>query len=86
MKQLKYKDIIEHLDNVLKFNCGKARCYLGYEVYDTVITWEKGERFPTENIVPGTDFGNIKDEQMPKMMTRIMLSYQADYISRSITK
>ena len=44
MKQLKYKDIIEHLDNVLKFNCGKARCFLGYGVYDTVITWEKGER------------------------------------------
>jgi hypothetical protein len=48
--------------------CGKARSYLGYGVYNTTITWEKGERFPTENILPGTDFGNIEDEQMSLMM------------------
>ena len=48
--------------------------------------WEKGERFPAENILPGTDFGNIEDEQMPKMMNRIMLSYPSDFISWSVTQ
>ena len=65
----------DHEDFAILHLNGNARCFLGYGVYQTKITWNKGERFPTENIKTGTDFGVIKDEGITKLVEMVDSSY-----------
>ena len=49
--------------------CGWAKCFLGYGVYQTSITWNKGDRFPSEDDVRlGKDFGTIVDKDNIELM------------------